>query len=74
MVVENNTIYSKLIWQNAEVFRPIILDEPILYCTTNGKLGTLKNIRSGVNSHWDFLKEKYHIAWWVYQYTITPEQ
>lgn len=74
MVVENNTYYSKLIWQNAEVFTPLLLDEPVLYCTTNGKLGVFKNTREGIgpNSRWKFLKEKYNVVWWVYQYSIVP--
>ena len=74
MVVDNNTYYTKLIWQNAEVYTPLLLDEPILYCTANGKIGVLKDTKggTGLNSHWKFLKEKYHIVWWVYQYHLVP--
>jgi hypothetical protein len=48
---------------------PSETDIPIIYATSNGKLGTLK--KTGTN--WDWYKEKYGIAYWAYQRSILPE-
>lgn len=46
---------------------PGSVHSPILYCTTNGKLGTLKEVRD-----WDWQCKKYSIKYWTYQNDIKP--
>ena len=46
------------IWRNVEV-APKKDDFPIVYCTNNNKIGTLKS------TNWEFYKDKYNIRYWV---------
>lgn len=56
-------------WIDAEEI-PSDVHEPVLYLTTNNKLGTFKDTEtfsgSGL-SHWESLRRKYHVKCWVYQ-------
>ena len=63
--MENNFILT-LEWKNADIY--FLENEPIVYCTENKKIGTLKSVKN----HWNWLKEKYNIKWWCYQWTILP--
>ena len=65
--MENNFILT-IEWKNADVYSPELKNEPIVYCTAKKKIGTLKS----VENHWDWLKEKYNIKWWCYQWRIVP--
>ena len=68
-MVDKNTIDINIHWRNAEVYEPTETDLAIMYCSGNGKIGTLKSI-----SHlWNWYKEKYNIKWWVYQIEALPE-
>lgn len=65
--MENNFILT-LEWKNADVYFPELQNEPIIYCTVNKKIGVLKSVKT----HWNWLKEKYNIKWWCYQWRILP--
>jgi len=65
----NNSI-STINWQNADIYIPEESNEGIIYCTVNNKIGTFNDIKN-IN-HWNFLKDKYHIKWWCYQWKILP--
>lgn len=80
MTATNNVITHYIHWRNADVYSPTDMDLGILYCTSNSKIGVLKNTFTyeggDINkkhSHWDFLKKKYNITWWVYQIDIIPD-
>ena len=64
--MENNFISATINWRNADVHCPKSENGPIVYCTTNKKVGTLKSVRN----QWEWLKEKYSIKWWCYQSEI----
>jgi len=64
-----NNFRTTINWLNADVHRPEQTNEPIIYCTVNNKIGVLKEVKD----HWTWLKEKYHIKYWCYQYYIIPE-
>jgi hypothetical protein len=54
------------------MWMPISIDPgsasfPIVYCTNNGKLGTIKRV-----DNWKWLCEKYNIKYWTYQNDIIP--
>ena len=51
--MENKFILT-LEWKNADVYFPELTHEPIIYCTANKKIGTLKS----VENHWDWLKKE----------------
>lgn len=53
-------------WKNADVYFPESENDPIVYCTANKKIGTIKSVKN----HWNWLKEKYNIKWWCYQWEI----
>lgn len=59
-------VKSTIVWMPI-VTGPGSVHSPILYCTTNGKLGTLKEVRD-----WDWQCKKYSIKYWTYQNDIKP--
>lgn len=65
-----NIFRTTITWNNADVYIPDQKEEPIIYCTANNKIGVL----SGIKHQWSWLKEKYHIKWWCYQYYIIPDE
>lgn len=68
MKIMENNFKVTLEWKNADVYFPEITNEPIIYCTVNDKIGVLKEVKN----HWNWLKEKYNIKWWCYQWRILP--
>lgn len=64
----DNNFRTTINWLNADVHFPEQSNEPIIYCTSNNKIGVFKD-----TNNWKFLKDKYHIKWWCYQYYIIPE-
>ena len=76
--VDNNTILLTIAWKNADVYTPQDIELPIIYCTGNNKMGVFKNTYGLMNgkpySHWKWLKEKYNIKWWCYQWEILPSE
>lgn len=64
-------------WRPAET-APDDIFAPVLYCTSNGKLGTLNDTKGSVfgnpepHSRWKRLAEKYSIRHWVYANEILP--
>ena len=65
--MENNIILS-IEWKNADIYFPELENEPIVYCTANKAIGTLKS----VENNWESLKEKYNIKRWCYQWRMVP--
>ena len=65
-----NIFRTSITWNNSDVYIPDQNEEPIIYCTSNNKIGVL----NGVKHQWSWLKEKYHIKWWCYQYYILPNE
>ena len=58
---------------------PLLVKEPVLYCTAKSKLGVLKNTLCYINgdtskpfSGWKKLVEKYNIKYWTYSNEIAP--
>lgn len=64
----NNNFKTTINWQNADIYSPEQKDEPIIYCTANNKIGVFKEVKE----HWPWLKKKYNIKWWCYQYYVIP--
>ena len=44
-------------WKNADIYFPELENDPIVYCTANKKIGTIKSVKN----QWGWLKEKYNI-------------
>lgn len=65
--MENNFILM-IEWKNADIYFPELKNEPIVYCTANKEIGTLKSIEN----NWEDFKEKYNIKWWSYQWRMVP--
>ena len=67
-----NPLEMSFIWSEAEEAPSDVL-EPVLYMTTNNKLGVFKNTEKANNtgvSGWTRLKEKYNVKFWAYQKDI----
>ena len=43
--MENNIILS-IEWKNADIYFPELENEPIVYCTANKEIGTLKSVKT----------------------------
>lgn len=81
-----SSIIKEIEWRDAKKDGgPSDMYAPILYCTTNNKLGTFKNtvgyhgtvgIYGGdviaAHSDWKWLSEKYSVKYWTYQSEILP--
>lgn len=67
----------KFRWISSD-WSPTVTEASIIYCTTNGKLGILKNtektIDEATESDWKTLKEKLNIKYWAYQNQIKPKE
>ena len=56
------------------------MSTPVIYLTKNEKFGTFKNTyttkivnnKEEKHSNWEWLKEKYSIVAWAYQYELLP--
>lgn len=79
-----DVVTREIEWRDASE-GPSDMNEPILYCTKNNKLGTFKNTvgyHSTVgyyggdvitaHSDWKRLSEKYSVKYWTYQSEILP--
>ena len=73
-----SVVTREIEWRDASE-GPSNMNEPILYCTKNNKLGTFKNTvgcyggdMSTAYNAWERLFEKYSVKYWVYQNEILP--
>ena len=73
-----SVVTKEIKWMDAKEC-PSDMNEPILYCTKNNKLGTFKNTVgyyggdvSTAHSDWEWLSEKYSVKYWTYQSEILP--
>lgn len=70
-------IVREVRWRKADV-APSNIYAPIVYCTTNGKLGVFKNTMGYIwgnpepYSKWDWIVDKYSIKYWAYSNEIIP--
>lgn len=46
-------------------FTPLMTEQPIVYVSANGKMGTFKNAKS-----WERNRDKYNVKYWAYQRDI----
>lgn len=70
-------------WCDAEI-SPMVWYEPVVYVTKSGKMGVFKDTVSWTGgdpkktelhrSNWEWLREKYNIAYWAYQKDVIPKQ
>ena len=74
-----NSVIKEIEWRDAKDGGPSDMYAPILYCTTNNKLGTFKNTVgyyggdvSTAHSDWEWLSNKYSVKYWTYQSEILP--
>lgn len=66
------------IWYD-DIVAPADFEAPVVYCSSNNKIGTLKNTyaiiggdTSKKHSNWEWLVEKYRIKCWTYQSDLLP--
>lgn len=45
--MENNFILS-IEWKNADIYFPELENEPIVYCTANKEIGSLKSVKKSL--------------------------
>ena len=66
-------------WKSSDI-TPDKMSTPVIYLTKNEKFGTFKNTyttkivnnKEEKHSNWEWLKEKYSIVAWAYQYELLP--